>query len=448
MNDIEVLHRRLEREHNARKAAELILEDKSREVFETNQALQKAACELKKEMEKSRAIVEHAAEAIITVDHHCRIQSFNPAAEKIFGVQVKNALDQPLSSMLPYFENAACPPVVGDETFGPQELTGVKSDGTQLVIELTMSNVTGIGENLVIAIIRDRTRRKQLEAQLSLAQKMESVGQLAAGIAHEINTPIQFVGDNVGFLADAFKEIESLLSDYQKLSEAVDGTRSDETELVEKINSHRDEADLEFILEEVPQAISQSKIGIDRVATIIRAMKEFSHPGVAETAMVDINQALESTITVSRNEWKYVADLETHLEDNLPPICGFPGDLNQAFLNIIVNAAHAVDQQSTDGEQTGKIKIKTSSGNGCVEIEISDSGCGIPLELQQKIFDPFFTTKDVGKGTGQGLAVVHQVIVEKHGGQIQVESKPGIGTTFLISLPLKPVGAGNEEGSD
>lgn len=437
MNETEILTRRFERERKARVAAESILEQKSREVYQANQELIRVANNLREQMTKNQAILECAAEGIVTINLDCQIQTLNPAAVKIFGLSPEQSLCCDFASFLPEFSPEKCQQVAQQQRFGPEEMIGVRADGKEFVVELTMSLVTGTSEDLLIAIIRDRTKRKQLEAQLALAQKMESVGQLAAGIAHEINTPIQFVGDNVRFLSDAFTDIESLLDLYGQLSDSCQAASPGEL-VLEKIRQQRQHADLEFIREEIPQAIEQSRLGIDRVATIVKAMKEFSHPGITESTGVDVNQALESTITVSRNEWKYFAEVETQLEDGLPSILGYPGDLNQAFLNIIVNAAHAIEKRGNLKQALGTITVATTRVDDHVVVRISDTGCGIPDDQLSKIFDPFFTTKQVGKGTGQGLAVVHQVVVEKHLGRVEVESQVDVGTTFVISLPIDP----------
>ena len=194
--------------------------------------------------------------------------------------------------------------------------------------------------------------------------------------------------------------------------------------------------DLEFIRKEVPEALVQSLVGIERVTTIVKAMKEFSHPGETSKTAVDINDGLMSSITVSRNEWRYIAEVTTDFDKQLPHILGFPGDLNQAFLNVIVNAAHAIESLGGDQTSLGKIHISTSHSPEHVEITISDNGCGIPMSDQQKVFEPFYTTKQIGKGTGQGLSVVHTVITEMHQGEISIQSEVGVGTKIEIRLPI------------
>jgi signal transduction histidine kinase len=281
----------------------------------------------------------------------------------------------------------------------------------------------------------DNTNRRILESQLAQAQKLESIGNLAAGIAHEINTPIQYVGDNSRFLQDAFNDLSKLIKVCKEIVEEPEKT-GDAQAIVERLKDIIDEADAEYLIEEIPTAIKQSLEGVDRVAHIVRAMKEFSHPGNEELTAIDLNRAIDSTVTVARNEWKYVADVESIFEEDMPPVPCYPGAFNQVILNILINAAHAVGDVVAGTGVKGTIKISTKQVNRFAEIRISDSGTGIPQEILGRIFNPFFTTKPVGRGTGQGLAISHTVIVEKHHGTIDVETKIGAGTTFIIRLPL------------
>jgi len=279
----------------------------------------------------------------------------------------------------------------------------------------------------------DLTERRLLEAQLHQAQKLESIGQLAAGIAHEINTPTQFIGDNLAFLQDSFGELLGILNEIRKLRNE-NGSGKTPEELWESV----EQVDFEFLKEEVPLAITQSLEGVDRIRRIVGAMRDFSHPGSEERKVADINRLIDSTVTVARNEWKYVAEVQTDFEADLPHVSCLPAELNQVFLNILVNAAHAIsDKLKETGESKGRIHISTSTSEGCVEIRIRDSGPGIPENIINRIFDPFFTTKEVGKGTGQGLSIAYSIIVERHGGTLEVESEPGKGATFIIRLPLE-----------
>jgi PAS domain S-box-containing protein len=288
-----------------------------------------------------------------------------------------------------------------------------------------------------LAIKEDTTERKIIDSQLQQAQKLEAIGQLTAGIAHEINTPMQYVGDNVTFLKESWTGVRQLLAAARQMQkDAADGALS--AEGLRQFESRCQAVDLEYLEGEVTAAIDQSLEGIQRVKAIVRAMKEFSHPGSEGKGPVDINKAIETTVTVSRNEWKYVADLETHLAADLPPVHCHAGQFNQVMLNLIVNAVDAIRQALGENSASkGKITITTSHQGEWAEISVRDTGTGIPEDVQPRIFEYFFTTKPVGKGTGQGLALAHNTIVKKHSGKIWFDTEPGRGTVFFIHLPLE-----------
>jgi len=277
-------------------------------------------------------------------------------------------------------------------------------------------------------------------AQIAQSQKLESIGQLAAGIAHEINTPAQYVGDNLEFLEQSVGEIQPLLAFCTALAADRTGPEDSPEASIEKLvelSKLAAELDLEFFREELPRAIVQSREGVGRISKIVLAMKEFSHPGSGEKKPVDLNHALQSTIMITGNEWKYVAEVETDLASDLPLVPVLAGELNQVFLNLLVNAAQAIAESGRGTEEArGHIGVTTRLDDGFAVIEISDDGAGIPAEIVDRIFDPFFTTKEVGKGTGQGLAIARSMIVDRHGGTLSVESELGRGTTFRIRLPL------------
>jgi len=284
-----------------------------------------------------------------------------------------------------------------------------------------------------LAVKEDITERRDLEGQLRHAQKLEGIGQLAAGIAHEINTPTQFVTDNLTFLKDSWKSISELLEQYRGAVRNASASLPQESRT--SLAEAEQNCDLEFIAAEVPRAIDQSLDGAGRVAKIVRAMKEFSHPDSADKTGTDLNKAIDSTITVARNEWKYVAKLTKDFDENLPAVVCYPGDINQVVLNLIVNAAHAIKEKVRDGEK-GSITVSTHLRADYVEISVTDTGAGIPEGIRGRIFDPFFTTKEIGKGTGQGLNLAYTVVVKKHGGKIWFETEVGKGTTFFVTLPV------------
>jgi PAS domain S-box-containing protein len=287
-----------------------------------------------------------------------------------------------------------------------------------------------------LGLKEDITEKLAMEGQLRQSQKLEAIGQLAAGIAHEINTPIQYVGDNTSFLKESWGKLAGLLAAAQKLRDEVSaGSVSQET--IACFDECRRIADVEYLSQDIPHAIDQTLDGVQRVAKIVRAMKEFSHPGSQEKRAVDLNRAIETTVTISRNEWKYVAEVETHLDPNLPLVPCLAGEINQVVLNLVVNAAHAIaDVSREQGGGLGKIMLSTRKDGDWAEISVADTGTGIPEAARERVFDPFFTTKEVGKGTGQGLMLAHNVVVKKHGGRIWFESEVGKGTTFFVRLPL------------
>lgn len=277
---------------------------------------------------------------------------------------------------------------------------------------------------------------KSTQARLLQAHKLEAIGQLAAGIAHEINTPTQYVTDNVEFLARAFERLCTVASACRELVDAAKAGPVPPEVLVRAEASFAG-GRVDYILREAPKALEQSMDGLHRVASIVSAMKDFSHPSGGEKAPCDLNEAISSTVTVATNEWKYVAEMETILDPDLPLVRCLRDEVNQVVLNLIVNAAHAIDAVVLGGAAgKGTIRIETLYDGGWAEIRVSDTGCGIPESARDRVFDPFFTTKPVGKGTGQGLAIAYAVIVEKHGGEITFDTEIGRGTTFVLRLPV------------
>jgi signal transduction histidine kinase len=292
-------------------------------------------------------------------------------------------------------------------------------------------------EEATTALVVEMERRIQLEAELRQKQKLEAIGQLAAGIAHEINTPLQYITDNTVFVRDAFQEIRVAFKQFYERLQAANGKITD----VERVPNDRETAqtddDLDHLMDEVPKAIQESLEGTERVTEIVRAMKEFSHPNATHKTPADLNGAIRSAVTIAGNEWKNVAAVEMNLDPQLPPVPCLWGEFCQAILNIVVNAAQAIaEAPAGPGHDKGKITIASRLLGSQVEIRISDTGPGIPQAIQSKIFDPFFTTKPIGKGTGQGLSVAYAVIVGRHGGSLDVETQLGQGTTFIIKLPL------------
>jgi signal transduction histidine kinase len=276
-------------------------------------------------------------------------------------------------------------------------------------------------------------QRSMIEVELRQAQKLESVGRLASGIAHEINTPVQFVSDSCAFLDSATADLIAVVTGYRAALTALDQQEIDPATALQRSRDLEAERELGYLVDQMPLAVQRALLGLERVSDIVRAMKDFAYPDRQEQTPSDLNRAIASTLTVARNEYKYVAEIETRFGE-LPMVTCHLGELNQVFLNIIVNAAHAIKSSCVAGQ--GKIAICTSAGAGDVQITIEDNGGGIPDSVIDKIFDPFFTTKEIGTGTGQGLAIARAVVVDKHRGKLDVTSVVGTGTRFTITLPI------------
>lgn len=411
---------------------------------------------LRKARDEKEIIFSAISSILIGVSSGGLVTEWNKTASAILGIPRETALggtfeDLPLSCDIPKIMQGIRTCLESRRAVRLDDLAFTRPDGKEGLLGLSLSPIEqpGADPDGVLILGADITERRLMERQLAQAQKLESIGQLAAGIAHEINTPIQYVGDNTRFLRDAFQEILHLMDQALALVNTLETGQSSSTALAASFCEAAIKADLDYLREEIPKATDQTVEGVERVAKIVRALKEFSHPGNREHTAVDINKALESTIVVSRNEWKYVADLVTDLDPALPTVHCDPGELNQVFLNLLVNAAHAITDVVSKGQgERGRITVSTHGDGPWVEVRIQDTGTGIPEEIRPRIFDPFFTTKEVGRGTGQGLAICYSVIVKKLGGRLDFETEVGKGTTFIVRLPASGQGPGGPDGDE
>jgi len=389
------------------------------------------------------AIIHGAREGIVRLGPDGRVRSWNPAADQMFDVpwpQAKGA----------FFVEFAVPPeaqrgflawLSRADTDGRidaadywHELPFVSASRRVFAAECSVARRDPALDDETTLFVRDVSQAKQLEAELRQAQKLESVGRLASGIAHEINTPIQFVSDSCFFIGEALTATFLLLGRYAELLSKSVPEASRASVLAEAANLE-EQADLPYLLASAPKSLATMVDGLSRVAELVSGMKAFAHPDLKGQALVDLNGALKSTLIIARSEYKYVADLTTDLAD-LPTVMCHGGEINQVILNIIVNAAHAIADRVRGTDQRGRICVRTRVDGESVVISISDTGGGIPSAVQGRIFDPFFTTKEVGRGTGQGLAIARIVVVEKHAGELNFETELGKGTTFHIRLPI------------
>ncbi|MGE4556227.1 MAG: PAS domain S-box protein [Desulfovibrionaceae bacterium] len=400
---------------------------------------------LEEERELLETLLNGLKAAFLILDRNTgAIEEMNAVAEELMGFSLEKIKGLPCDQIFRMLEVgprhiSSCPE--GEKEPAPYEegqLT--RLDGKVTPVSKSVFPVRWGGRDCWAQVFFDISERQALERQLSVAQKMESIGQLAAGIAHEINTPTQYVGDLVRFLQDACTDMREMI---RKLEERMAKGGAGE-EFVEFYQEQAEAFDLDFLDEETPKALSMAQEGVERITRIVQAMKKFSHPGAEEKRAVDINAALDNTATVAKNEWKYVAEMAFDLDPDLPPVPCLPGDMNQVFLNLLVNGAHAIGEKVKNSHEKGMLKISSRVDGDWAEVRIGDSGTGIPEENRHKIFDPFFTTKEVGKGTGQGLSIAYN-IVDKHGGTISFETEEGVGTTFIIRLPLHPPDMENSE---
>ena len=397
------------------------------------------------ELRNLSAVVEYTAESIAVLNADGRIQYVNPAYERKRGLSSSDLVGQVPGGAIRGRDDPALYKSMRHTAASGRTWTGritsEAADGSLLTEDAVVSPVFTEGQapSSYVIILHDVSRRIHLEAQLAQAQKLEAVGQLAAGVAHEINTPTQYVGGNIRFLRDAFTSVTVLLGELAELTRTADAGTVSAAALARALTA----ADVDYLRAEVPVAIRQSLEGVERVGEIVKSMRELAHPA-RDFALTDLNRVVESAVRVAGNEWHGIAELSTELDPALPPVPCLAGAMNQVIVNLLVNAAHAIEggSRSRDSRQ-GRITVVTRQAGEYVEIRITDNGVGMSDEVRKRIFDPFFTTKHVGQGTGQGLAIAHSV-VKKHNGSISVESEPGCGTCFTIRLPRAVVVAGGD----
>lgn len=401
---------------------------------------------LQMEIKERQHFEEQLPDLLIEVDKQGHVTFWNHAAESILGLSRKQTLgnqflDLPLQwDWLTIFD-ALDQVITRGETVAIPKMRYIHPLGHVLHLEISFICFDERPKRKIMILGSDITEKLAMETHAFHTSKLEAVGTLAAGIAHEINTPVQFIGDNFYFLKDAFADLARILDGWQSTARYLrEGTWDQARQAMDDVENEAKTCDLAYLLAEAPEALLNIQQGVERISVIVRAMKDFSYQDWGEAVHVDINKALQDTAIITHNEYKYVADLELTLDPALPAPTGFRTELNQTFLNLLVNAAHAVAEKvEKDGGGRGRITIATSVENHQVVIRFSDTGIGIPENIRDRIFEPFFTTKPVGKGTGQGLAITHNIIVRKHGGTIQVESQPGLGSTFTIRLPVEPL---------
>ena len=375
---------------------------------------------------------ENFATPLMALDGRGEIVFWSDRAAELFAIPAGDARGRPLHDLVsghPALECLDRIALVATATPGVVASDVVTSDDESHRGRSKLDAWASPGRELVILFSQPEVDRSAADFEELKSRKLESIGQLAAGIAHEINTPMQYVSDNALFLRDT---VDRMLECIQLLVTEQDWTK--DVRSVQTLVRRIEMLSSPEIREEVAGAFSDALHGIDRVTKIVRAMKTFAHPDNASIEDVDVVNVIDNTITISSNEWKYAAEIVVEHEAGLPTVRANRGQLSQVVLNLIVNAAHAIEDKS-DKPKRGKITIRTKSNAGFVEISVQDDGCGMPAHIQERIFDPFFTTKEVGRGTGQGLAIVRSIVVDRLGGKIEIDTTPGAGTTMRVRLP-------------
>ena len=394
--------------------------------------------------ERLEAMLEFAPAFILTVNEHGCIDYINRTLPQHDKKEVIG------SSWLPYFPKeqhammeAALKTVFETGEIQHYEVATPGPDGSLIWFDSQMGPIRTHGATVgAVLVSQDVTERKRAQAELLAGRHMALLGTLAAGVAHEINTPIQFLGDNIAFLRDASRDLLELLDQLAELRRAASEWRPLEQAIIAAVDAEK-AADLPYLRANMPAAFDNCIDGLARVRTIVQSLKDFAHPSEERMVAADLNRAVQSCLTIAVNEYKYVADLETHFEE-LPLVTCHASEINQAVLNIVVNAAHAIEDVVRGTNQKGLITVRTRREGPMAVIAISDTGTGIPESIRSRVFDPFFTTKEVGKGTGQGLAIAWSTVKKRHSGELTFDTEPGKGTTFFIQLPIDGKGSATD----
>ncbi len=437
------------REKAAREAAERLLEAKNRELVEREQEAHTIAKKLQNTNSLLSEIMSAVPDVILTCSAEFEIRSCNDSTLDLLGADPRALRGKRLNDILPGLEERLSEMPEG--VFLPRPFEAARADGSRLPVDLR-GHIGPIGRKIQYLLVfhdiserlSEEAERKSMERQLDEMRRLEAIGSLSAGIAHEINTPIQFIGDNLDYLRDALRTIHASYERYEAFARAVerDGRYAEEIAAVRGFNN---EIKLSALIAEIVAALTESREGISQVRDIVLLMKEFAHPGTGGKDPTDLNAVLKNVVEICRNRRKGVAEIEFDLDPALPQTPCRKGQLQQVLLNVVINAIDAIDEAKP---AKGVIRIKTVAESGFARIFISDNGCGVPQSLREKIYDPFFTTKPVGKGTGQGLALAKDCVIKGHQGRLGLAETPGFATTFLIELPLKaPDGAASKEPS-
>ncbi|MCB0333277.1 MAG: PAS domain-containing protein [Bdellovibrionales bacterium] len=420
------IQRQLQKEQERAKRLEQVVERRTNELFQEQQVRRQMS-------ENYEKILSTMIQALIVTDQNLTIIKANQSAGTLFQKSHGKILGMQLEDVLSHIRISRKDILA--LTTSHEEETSIGSEEMTIPLYVSLSPMMSSMNTFegIVCVMSNLSNHKELERQLHQAQKFESIGLLAAGLAHEINTPIQYVRDNTSFIQEEIENLKLYIeATLQQVTE-----QSSASPHQEKLRQLAEQIELSYLMNEIPIAAQQTLEGAEKVARIVRSMKLFSHPGTKEKIATDLNAIIESAATVTTNEWKYFADLSLTLDPNLPFVSCDSASLGQALLNLIINASHAISEQTDSGVGgKGTIQISSKLEDRVVKIVITDNGIGIPPDLHEKIFHPFFTTKEPGKGTGQGLSQVYAAIVDIHGGTIDFQSQSGKGTTFEMTIPV------------
>jgi signal transduction histidine kinase len=400
--------------------------------------VEERTAELTRSREQYRLIAETTRAIPFELDlSQGRFNYVGPQAETLLRIPLARWHETGfLDVLLPRDRETAIRRQFDERTSGNFEAMSSVLTGDDRVVELrwTVSCQVDNGTRVLRGLMLDVTEARRQVRESNQNQKLESVGRIAAGVAHEINTSVQFISDSVRFVRHALRDLPLALADYRALAAGVLSGR-DVAAAAKKASETDEAADVDYFLKNAPDALDRALDGIGRVGSVVKSMTEFAHPDTDTKADIDVNRAVRSTLNMARNEYKNVADLETHFGD-VPPVHCHAGDINQVVLNLVLNAAHAISDSVGDSGSRGRITVRTRVIGDFVEVSIADDGPGIPESVRGRIFEPFVTTKEVGRGTGQGLALSRGIVVEKLHGSLHFETETGRGTTFFIRLPV------------